>query len=165
MHILDILVIFLLIGFAASGVRRGFVFELMVTIGLASGLFLTIMNRDRLQDLAGRFADPGWELTWVSGLVFLVFFLIIYLGFAFIGHKLHSLIERTPFRVTDRALGILAGGVKGAFLIGALVLVMQWADHSGNMRTFLNKSQLIRWGKQAAHSLTHWEPWEKRAWV
>ncbi len=67
MHILDILILFLLIGFGIGGIRRGFLFELMITIGLAASLILTLIFREELQELAGRFAEPGWELRWASG--------------------------------------------------------------------------------------------------
>lgn len=165
MHILDILIIFLLVGFAVGGVRRGFLFELMITIGLAVSLFLTLFFREELQVLAGRFAEPGWELRWVSGLVFLMFFLIIYLVFAYLGNKLHVWIDGTKLKWPDRILGFIGGTAKGIFLLAALVMVIQWADTGGQMTTFMNKSKLIRIGKKAAHDLTHWESWEKSKWV
>ncbi|MCC6476049.1 CvpA family protein [bacterium] len=165
MHILDILILVLLAGFAISGLKRGLVFELLVILGLGTSLFLTLMYQERLQDLAGRIAEPGWEMRWITGLVFLLFFLIVYLGFAFIGHKLHTLIDKTPFKWPDRILGIFAGAIKGAFLIGVLVTVLQWADNGGHMHNFLSKSQLIRWGRKVAHNITYWEPWGKGEWV
>jgi membrane protein required for colicin V production len=165
MHILDILIIFLLVGFAVGGIRRGFLFELMITLGLAVSLFLTLFFREELQELAGRFAEPGWELRWASGLVFLLFFLIIYLVFAYIGNKLHTWIDGTKLKWPDRVLGLIGGTAKGILLLAALVMVIQWADMSGQMTSFMNKSKLIRVGKKAVYSLTHWENWEKRQWV
>lgn len=165
MHILDILIIFLLIGFGIGGIRRGFLFELMITIGLAVSLLLTLLFREQLQELAGRFADPGWELRWASGLVFLLFFLLIYLVFAYFGHRLHTWIDGTKLKWPDRILGLLGGTAKGIFLLAALVMVIQWADASGNMSIFMNKSKLIRVGKKVAMDITHWESWEKRSWV
>lgn len=165
MHILDILILFLLLGFAIGGVRRGFVFELLITIGLAASLILTLIFREDLQELAGRFAEPGWELRWASGLVFLLFFLIIYLVFAYFGHRLHTLIDGTKFKWPDRILGLLGGTAKGILLLAALVIVIQWADTSGQMRTFMHKSKLIRLGTQIAYDVTHWESAEKRQMI
>lgn len=165
MHILDILILFLLIGFGIGGIRRGFLFELMITLGLAASLILTLIFREELQELAGRFAEPGWELRWASGLVFLLFFLIVYLVFAYFGHRLHNWIDGTKLKWPDRILGLIGGTAKGIFLIAALVLVIQWADGSGQMRTFMNKSKFIRFGTQVAIDLTHWESAEKRKWV
>lgn len=165
MHILDILILFLLIGFGIGGIRRGFLFELMITIGLAASLILTLIFREELQELAGRFAEPGWELRWASGLVFLLFFLLIYLVFAYFGHRLHTWIDGTKLKWPDRILGLIGGTAKGIFLLAALVMVIQWADAGGQMRTFMNKSKFIRIGKQVAIDITHWESSEKRKWV
>lgn len=165
MHILDILIIFLLIGFGVGGLKRGFLFELMITSGLAVSLLLTLIFREELQELAGKFAEPGWEMRWASGLVFLLFFLIIYLVFAYIGNKLHTWIDGTKLKWPDRILGLAGGMAKGVLLLAALVLVIQWADVSGNMSVFMNKSKLIRVGKKVAFDITHWENWEKRKWV
>jgi len=165
LHLLDYLILALLLGFAIGGLKRGFVFELMITIGLATSLLLTLLFSEQLKAIAGRFADPGWELRWVSGLVFLLFFLLVYLIFAYFGHKLHTWIDSTKAKWPDRILGIFGGIAKGAFLIAALVLVIQWADASGHMRNFMNKSKLIRYGRDVAFSITHWESSEQRKWV
>lgn len=165
MHILDILILFLLIGFGIGGIRRGFLFELMITAGLAASLLLTLIFREELQELAGRFAEPGWELRWASGLVFLLFFLLIYLVFAYFGHRLHIWIDGTKLKWPDRILGLIGGTAKGIFLLAALVMIIQWADAGGQMRTFMNKSKFIRIGKQVAIDITHWESAEKRKWV
>ncbi|MCL4305277.1 CvpA family protein [bacterium] len=165
MHLLDILIIFLIIGFGISGIRRGFLFELMISIGLAVSLALTLIFRDELQALAGRLAEPGWELRWASGLVFLLFFLLVYLIFAYFGHRLHTWIDGTKLKWPDRILGLFGGTAKGILLISVLVMVILWADQSGNMRSYMNKSKLIRLGKQIAFDISHWEPAEKKKWV
>ncbi|MCB9365700.1 MAG: CvpA family protein [Calditrichaeota bacterium] len=165
MHLLDYLILFLLLGFAIGGLRRGFVFELLISIGLAVSLALTLIFRDELQELAGRFAEPGWELRWASGLLFLLFFLLIYLVFAYFGHRTHLWIDKTKLKWPDRILGLFGGVAKGALLVAVLVMVIMWADQTGHMRSFLNKSKLIRLGKQVAFDITHWEPSEKRKWV
>lgn len=97
--------------------------------------------------------------------MFLLFFLIIYLIFAYFGHRLHQWIDGTRAKWPDRILGLFGGIAKGIFLIAALVLVIQWADASGQMRTFMNKSKLIRYGRDIAFDITHWESRENREWV
>ena len=141
MHILDILIIFLLFGFGIAGIRRGMVMELLVTIGLGLALALTLIYRNSLHELANRFTTPGWQQDWGTGLVFLLFFVTIYLSFAYIGNWLHRFIDKTPFKWPDRILGVLAGIVKGSVLIAMLVVVVQWADNSGNVRAFPRSSR------------------------
>ena len=163
--ILDILIIFLLLGFGLAGLRRGMVMELLVTIGLGLALLLTLVYRNSLHDLADHFTEPGWQQSWGTGLIFLLFFITIYLSFAYIGNMIHRAIDKTVFKWPDRILGLLAGALKGAVLIAMLVVVVQWADSSGNVKIFLSKSKLIRIGKTIGYELTHWESSQQRKWI
>ena len=165
MHILDILIIFLLLGFGIAGIRRGMIMELFVTFGLGLALLLTLLYRTSLQDVVDRFTAPGWQQTWGTGLIFLLFFITIYLSFAFIGNQLHKFIDKTPFKWPDRILGVAAGVLKGSVLIAMLVVVIQWADHTGDVRSFLAKSKLIRIGKVIGYDLTHWESASRQEWI
>jgi len=165
MHILDILIIILLVGFGVAGIRRGMVMEMLVTIGLGLALFFTLIYRHELQDLAGRMTDPGWQRDWGTGLVFLLFFVAIYLTFAYLGNQLRKLIHKTVFKWPDRILGIAAGILKGSILIAMLVVMVEFADRTGNVEVFLNKSRLIRIGKELAHQVTHWESTQQRKWI
>jgi membrane protein required for colicin V production len=162
---IDYLIIFLLIGFGIAGLRRGMVMELLVTIGLGLALLLTLIYRTSLHDLANRFTEPGWQQSWGTGLIFLLFFITIYLSFAYIGNLLHQVIEKTVFKWPDRIMGLLAGALKGAVLIAMLVTVVQWADPSGNVRIFLSKSKLIRMGRSVGYELTHWESAQQKKWI
>jgi|SRR3989339_779014 len=164
-HIIDVLIAFLLLGFGLAGMRRGMVMEILVTIGLGLALLLTIAYRNSLQDLANRFTNPGWQQSWGTGLIFLLFFITIYLSFAYIGNRIHTYIDTTVFKWPDRILGLLAGALKGAVLIAMLVTVVQWADQSGNIRTFLSKSKLIRMGKNIGYQVTHWESEQRKEWI
>jgi len=165
MNLSDLIVVCLLILFAVSGIRRGFVWEMFVVVGLVLGFALTYYYHDALMDLVFRITSTGWQRQWVGGLVFLAFFLIIYLGFAAIGHHLHVAISKTPFSWLDRLLGIAGGVAKGAILIGMLVAAIDWVGDAGELRAFIYRSQLIRWGRQAVYDVIHWETPSQRQWV
>ncbi len=165
MHLLDIIILLFLFGFAIGGIKRGFVWELLTTVGLILGLFATYVYRTELAELVMHFAGPGWQQQWVVGLLFLAFFLLIYIGFTLIGHALHKAIDKTPLKWPDRILGTCAGIAKGAMVIAFLVVAAEMMDTTGEIRSYLNNSQLIRWGKDAAFSLSHWESREIRTRV
>ena len=165
MSLVDFIIIVLLILFAVSGIRRGAVWELLTALGLGLGFALTYYFRQEIMDLVIDLTDPGWERQWGGGIIFLVFFLIVYLGFTAIGHRLHKWIETTPFKWPDKILGVLAGIVKGVLLIALLVMATEWLDTQGDMKQFLFKSKLIRWGKRTLNSATHWESPSQRKWV
>ncbi len=165
MSLADLLIIVLLALFAISGVRRGAVWELLTAIGLGLGFALTYYYRQEIMDLVVDLTDPGWERQWGGGIIFLLFFLVVYFGFTTLGHRLHDKIETTAFKWPDKVLGIVAGILKGVLLIALLVMATEWLDAEGQMRHFLWKSKLIRWGKHTIHTATHWESPSQRKWV
>jgi uncharacterized membrane protein required for colicin V production len=165
MNLADLIIIILLIMFVVSGIRHGLVWELFTTLGLLLGFGLTYYFRKELLDLVIRFSDPGWQRQWVGGLAFLVFFLAIYLGFAGIGRWIHEALAKTFLKWPDTILGSAAGALKGAVLIGLLVVALDWLGGGEAMRNFIYQSKIIRWGREAVYSMVHWEPASKRQWV
>jgi membrane protein required for colicin V production len=161
----DLIILFILLGFALSGVRRGLVWETFTAIGLVLGFWLTFTFRQDFMRLIARYTDGGWERQWVVGLCFLAAFLLVYLGFAAIGHKLHDKIDKTTFKWPDRVLGVIAGIAKGILLIAMIVIASDMLDRDGRVRDFIDQSRLIRWGRHIAHDVTHWEPRDRQGWV
>ena len=161
----DILVVLLLTIFALSGIHRGAVWDLLTTLGLVLGFGLTCYFRNDLLDLVVTLTRPGWQRQWAGGVVFLAFFLILYLGFAALGHHLHARIKKSPLRWVDHTLGLPAGLLKGVVLIGILVFSVEWLDAGGKVSSFLAESRIIRWGKHAAHDVIRWETPEQKKWV
>jgi membrane protein required for colicin V production len=165
MSIADIIILLLLALFAFGGLRRGFVWELLTVIGLVLGFVFTYYFRADLLDLTMRIAPPGWSRQWVAALAFLAFFLLIYLGFTAIGKYLRERLHKTPLKWPDRILGVTAGALKGAILIGLLIVALDWLSPQNQIRQIVNRSQIVRWGKQAVHGWIRWEPASKRKWV
>lgn len=162
MNLIDIVILVLLFSFAISGIRRGLIWEMLGTVGLVAGILATYWIREDLLNLVVRIADPGWQQEWGAALLFLGFFMMIYFFFSYLGQKIHAGLEKTPFKWPDRVLGIAAGLVKGIIFVGFLVVAMEWVDHTGNVRNYLYRSKLVRWGKQAAYDISHWESEEMR---
>lgn len=165
MTLVDVIIVLILLFFAVAGLRRGAVWEILITIGLVAGFGLTWLLRGELLDLTMHLSQPGWQRRWVATVVFLAFFLIIYLGFAGIGRALHKQITSPAGKWIDRAIGLLAGLIKGVVLVALLVLAVEWMDTGSRMREYVYDSKLVRWGKQAAFHLIHWEPASKRTMV
>ncbi|HEY3294995.1 MAG TPA: CvpA family protein [bacterium] len=161
----DLVVLTVLLVFAISGIRHGVVWELFIVLGLLLGFALTYAYHVELMDLVLRISSPGWQRPWIGGLVFLFFFMVIYLGFAAIGHRLHEALARTPFGWVDNLLGIAGGALKGAVLIGLLVASIEWVGEGGQVREFIWHSHLIQWGKETVSNVMRWESPSKKQWV
>ena len=165
MNFPDVLVVIILLVFALSGIRRGVVWELVIVVGLLLGFALTYAFHTALRDLAMRVSRPGWSRQWVGCVVFLLSFMIVYLGFAAIGHHLHEGISKTSFSWVDRLLGIAGGALKGAVLLGMLVACLEWVGDNGSIHQFIVRSQLIQMGRQAVNEILHWETPSQKQWV
>jgi uncharacterized membrane protein required for colicin V production len=161
----DIVIVLLLFGFALGGLRRGIVWELATTIGLVIGFVLVWSFRREILSIVVRLSPPGWPQQWVGGFAFLICFLVVYIGFAAIGHRLHEGLGKTFLKWPDHILGIAAGLLKGAVLIGVFVLVTDGLEGTGRIRAFIYQSEIVRWGRRAADRVIHWESPEKRKWV
>jgi uncharacterized membrane protein required for colicin V production len=165
MNLPDLSIIAILLIFAVAGIRHGVIWELLTTVGLLLGFALTYYFRNELMDFVWRVSYPGWQRQWIGGLVFLASFMVVYIGFASMGHRLHEAVKKTPFRWVDYGLGLAGGVLKGAVVIGILVLVVDWADGAGRLRNFLLDSQIIRWGRDRVNGMMYWEPASKRKMV
>ena len=165
MNLPDTLIVILLLLFALGGLRRGLVWELLTAIGLLAGCGLVYYYRGELVDLVMRLTEPGWQRHWGGSLLFLLVFLIVYLGFSVLGRHAHDAIVKTPLKWPDRILGLAGGLIKGAVLIGLAVVMMDWMEGTVRVRHFLWESEIIRWGKRTVYDITHWESREKRRWV
>jgi membrane protein required for colicin V production len=161
----DIVILLILLIFAFGGLRRGFVMEMLTTIGLALGFGLVYYFRADIMDLALRLLPVGWQRQWGITLIFLFFFMAVYLGFATLGKHLAEALHKTPLKWPDRILGIAGGVIKGAFLLGLLVMAIEWMGSPVHVRNWLWHSEIVRWGKREAVNLLHWESAERRKWV
>jgi uncharacterized membrane protein required for colicin V production len=165
MNLADIVIVLLLLLFVLGGIRRGLLWELLTAIGLLAGFGLVYYYRAELVDIAMRLSNPGWQRQWAGSLIFLFVFLVVYLGFSVLGRHVHEAVDKTVLKWGDRILGAVGGAIKGAVLIGIVVMMVNWMDGSMQVKRFLWNSQLVRWGKQAVYNLTHWESRENRQWV
>ncbi|MDD5088930.1 MAG: CvpA family protein [bacterium] len=166
MTLADIIILLILLLFAISGLKRGVIWELLTTIGLIAGFGLVYIFRIEILDLIVHVTPPGWQRQWGGTLIFLLFFMIVYLGFAALGRHLHKLIESPALKAVDHGLGLAAGVLKGALLLAALVVVIEWAGAgSSGLGRFMWESKIIRWGKTQTNDLIRWESKENRQWV
>jgi len=165
MALADIIIIVILLIFTLAGLRRGIIWEVFTTVGLVLGFGLVYYFRAEILDLVVHITRPGWERQWGGTVLFLVFFLVVYLGFAALGRHIHIKIKSPVLKTLDHGLGLAAGLLKGAVLIALLVMTLEWLQTGGKVRAFMYDSEIIRWGKQAVYSLLHWESPESSKWV
>ncbi len=109
MNLVDIICILIILGFLLWGFKRGFILEISEIGGLIIAFLLSIYLPLRLH-------IGGWRYV-VS---FLVYFLIISIGFTI----LSKIVHKTPLALIDRILGSLMGAIKGIAVIFILFLII-----------------------------------------
>lgn len=105
---------------ALIGFSRGLVREVLsLAIWIGAVFVAWIVYRDLAVHLEPWIATPSVRL---GAAFLLVFFAVLILG-TIAGHLLTLLVEKTGLTGTDRILGVLFGGARGALLVAMLVFL------------------------------------------
>lgn len=93
---------------------RGFVREVLGVGAWAGALVLAILLEPQVQPLAAQYVQPPWLATGVAiGAVFLVVLLVLKILIAWLAGK----VQRSVLGGVDRALGLVFGLARGAFVV------------------------------------------------
>jgi len=93
---------------------RGFVREVLGVGAWAGAIVLAILAEPQTAPLAAQYVQPPWLATGVAvGLVFLVVLVILKILIAWLAGK----VQRSALGGVDRALGLLFGLARGAFIV------------------------------------------------
>ena len=117
-HLLDILIFSALAYAAWAGWRRGFVLELLSTVGLLVGVVAGFMLHDVVAGLAGRYLSmPDWVLKLFA---FLLTALIVFRLWLWLAKMAGKAIRLTALGMADQGLGAFMGLLKASLTISAL---------------------------------------------
>jgi membrane protein required for colicin V production len=105
---------------ALVGFTRGLVREVLsFVIWLGAVLIAWMFHKELAAELTSWIESPSVRL----GAAFLILvFVVLFLG-AIFGHFLSILVEKTGLTATDRVLGVVFGGARGAVLVAMLVFL------------------------------------------
>lgn len=120
MNWFDYLIVGVIALSAIIGFLRGFVREIVaVGVWVAAILVAWLYHPIAAERLSQWITEPSIRL--VAGAVILVLG-VLTIG-AFIGFLLAKLVEKTGFSGTDRMLGVIFGGARGAVLVAMVVFL------------------------------------------
>jgi membrane protein required for colicin V production len=151
----DIVIIIVVVLFALSGLKSGFIKTLGSLLGTVLGVYVAGHYYAPLTDLLIRFT--GWSPNFIRIVVFLLLFIIsnrlIGLVFWFV-NKLLGVITSLPFLSTiDHILGALVGVIEGVLVVGIAIFFITRFPPSENFMTKLGESKLAPRAVQAASFL------------
>lgn len=130
MNLIDVLFVAVLVLSLLVGIWRGLLRELL-SIGswLLAGYLAWRFHGLLMEPLAGVIDSAGARQAAALLLLFIAAVLVL----ALLSHLLVGLLERSPLRGTDRALGAAFGVLRGVVLIAAAVLLVEATPLQGSI--------------------------------
>ncbi|NNM61749.1 MAG: CvpA family protein [Steroidobacteraceae bacterium] len=138
----DIVICLVLLVSIVAGLVRGFVREAVSLVFLVGGVIAAWVFGPRIEPhLGGYLAAPSVR-PWVARLIILV--LVLLIG-SFVGALTAYLMRSAGLGFVDRVLGVLFGALRGAILVGLLVIGGDLVHL--NHEAWWNRSKLIPYGQ------------------
>ncbi|HVC01788.1 MAG TPA: CvpA family protein [Steroidobacteraceae bacterium] len=138
----DILICLLILGSTVAGLVRGFVREVVSLVFLVGGVIAAWKLGHLVEPYLGGYLAAPAVRPWIGRLV--VFALVLIAG-SIIGALLGLLMRSAGLGFVDRMLGVLFGALRGAVLVGLLVIVGELVHL--NHESWWGRSKLIPYGQ------------------
>jgi len=152
MLIVDLVLIFILLGFAGAGAKDGFIHALGRLIGAILGFVAARAWSIKLVGILGVFMPAGWAHL----IAFLLIFIVItrLLGLVFkLADGVFEIIKILPFlKSIDRLLGAVLGFVEGFILLGGSIYLILTLKLEPNLVHWLSGSGTALWLEKSFQS-------------
>lgn len=128
MVIFDFIVVIFIAGLGLLGFKRGFIKELVETVGAILAALLAYHNYEQFAKLIGIVSTS--VLTGKLGAFFGLFILIM-LILSILGHILRKFLRSINLGLYERLAGFALGTIKGGIIMSVLTLALIWTGDSG----------------------------------
>ncbi len=141
MNYLDIILAIFLLWSLYKGMRKGIIKELAALIALIAGIYGAINFADNVQPyLKEQFAMESSFLPIVS---FAITFIFIVLVVKLVGFFIDKIIKAVALGIISRLLGGIFGVLKTAFVLSALLLIINTFDYYLKLIPIEQKKQSV----------------------
>lgn len=125
----DLIVIVIVVGLGLLGFKRGFVKELIETVGAVIAAMIAYRYHTIVAQWFNISLNSNW---WAKFAVFFGTFLVVMIIIAVVGHLLKRFIKSIHLGMYDRLAGFMLGGIKGGIVVAAISLALLWIGPIGN---------------------------------
>lgn len=141
MTTVDIIILVLITLGVIQGLMKGFVKQLAVIFGLVAGL---LVARALFATVAEKLAPAlGTSTTVAQLLAFIVIWVAVPIGFAFIASLLTKALDAVHLGGLNRLLGSVLGAVKYMILIGLAIHVIEYIDPKDEVISETKKKESV----------------------
>lgn len=152
MNILDIIIGFILICFAISGLRKGFIYESFHLASYIIGIYGALYFSDMVADWLSTIINIGFE--YISVVAFIITFVLFAFAIRMLGQALNTIIEAMYLGLIDKIMGAAFGFLKGALILSIIIMIMNVLGITGFIdKDIRNSSPLYTYTEQIANTL------------
>ena len=161
MNIVDIVVIAVIIISGLFAFVRGFVQETLSVVGWVGAPLATFYTFEYLRPFLRRYIDHGLIADILTGVAIFVVTLVV---LSLVSHGFAVRVRASPVSALDRSLGFLFGLARGAVVVVAAYLLVEWAVEREERPPWLLEARLMpyaEYGGEIARSLVP-ESWRNK---
>jgi membrane protein required for colicin V production len=122
MHYIDIIIAVPLLWGFYKGITRGFVFEISTLVGLILATYAAVKFTDFVSTYLR--TEQGWESEYMPHAVFALLFIFVLLLIYLLAKWLTHVLGKIKLGWVNKLAGALIGTLKYAFIISALLFVI-----------------------------------------
>lgn len=117
MNVFDFAILVIVGGLAVLGFWRGFIKEVLETVGVAVSAYLAFLLFPSLRSAIGLGESASW---YNKAAVFLLIFVVLMVVFSILGALARKFVRSINLGMYDHLLGLVLGALKGGILIAVL---------------------------------------------
>ncbi len=141
MNVIDVILGVFILVLAIRGLIRGLIKEVFGLAALIGGVLLSNMFGKQFGNIIYHHITISAPVAYVSA--FFIVFIVVYLGFLFIGYVLSNIIKVIQLGWLDRMFGIAFGALKAFLIIMVFVFVIRNFPFLSYLNKNLEKNSFI----------------------
>ena len=128
MHPIDLVILIIVGGLGVLGFWRGFVRELIETVGAIVAALISYRYYPSVASAVGVNTDSGW-LAKIGA--FLILFIVLMILISIFGRLVRRFVRKINLGMYDRLLGFVLGALKGGIAVAVVASAIMWVGPAG----------------------------------
>ncbi len=126
MNLVDLFILAPILLFALFGLRNGLIREVFLIVGVILSVFVAFRFMENLASIFLPYTEQSPDTIIIFAGFFL--FLVTFIGIMILAYLFRRMLEIIQLNLINRLLGMLFGGLKGAVIVSAVLLLFAGID-------------------------------------
>lgn len=144
MNVLDIILLICFVPAIITGIRKGFIAQVISIISIVAGVWLSFRFSELLSGWIGQWIHTSQSLLQV--IAFIIILILVILAFTALGKLLEATIRIILLGWLNRLLGVIFAILKYVLIIGLILMAFDWINSELGLvrKSVLDSSVLYR---------------------